>query len=488
MMQKSFLKKILIASVAAVLLSSSFGAVEAAPSKSKGPYPYPSQQQSRQSSSQRRMPPRQSSAPRPVMQRPKPVAQRPVMQRPKPVTQRPVMQRPKPVTQRPVMQRPKPVAQRPVMERPKPVNQRPVVQKQKPVTTRPVVQKEKPNTVQPVERKVKPTTVQPVERKVKPNTAQPKEQKVKPNASYPVIQKQKRDTLQRKNRNADEFKRPQPKQEVKPSVIKKAKVGGPHERKQEPLRVKKSEVMKHKHPMMHKKPVHVYERKDLPPKTERHWDHKDKKLIHDSHHPSVKKDHEKKHIRHLSHKVSKDRRWNHRHPHRRGRYRGYYHGVYHTDVFATLLAAQIIHSTYDTTPGTVINYDEMSADDFIPKEAVKYNGHHYLVFSDIGNSMEDAQKFCESMGGYLATAGDEKKDERLYRLINDSGFDNEYFEKFGSGHLIPDEPVTYQKAESDGSSEEEEYYGFYYWNYRNLREDGTVAGTGGNAFICEWDV
>ena len=37
MMQKSFLKKILIASVAAVLLSSSFGAVEAAPSKSKGP-------------------------------------------------------------------------------------------------------------------------------------------------------------------------------------------------------------------------------------------------------------------------------------------------------------------------------------------------------------------------------------------------------------------------------------------------------------------
>lgn len=486
-MQKSFLKKILIASVAAVLLSSSFGAVEAAPSKSKGPYPYPSQQQSRQSSSQRRMSPRQSSAPRPVMQRQKPVTQRPVMQRPKPVAQRPVMQRPKPVAQRAVMERPKPVTQRPVVQKQKPVTTRPVVQKEKPVTARPVVQKQKPVTARPVVQKVKPKTVQPVERKVKPNTVQPVEKKVKPNASYPVIQKQKRDTLQHKNRKADEFKRPQPKQEVKPSVIKKAKVGGPHERKQEPLRVKKSEVMKHKHPMMHKKPVHVYERKDMPPKTERHWDHKDKKLIHDPHHPSVKKDHEKKHIRHLSHKVSKDRRWNHRHPHRRGRYRGYYHGVYHTDVFATLLAAQIIHSTYDTTPGTVINYDEMSADDFIPKEAVKYNGHHYLVFSDIGNSMEDAQKFCESMGGYLATAGDEKKDERLYRLINDSGFDNEYFEKFGSGRLIPDEPVTYQKAESDGSSEEEEYYGFYYWNYRNLREDGTVAGTGGNAFICEWD-
>ena len=35
--------------------------------------------------------------------------------------------------------------------------------------------------------------------------------------------------------------------------------------------------------------------------------------------------------------------------------------------------------------------------------------------------------------------------------------------------------------------EEEVYYGLYYWNYKNLKEDGTVADTGGNAFIREWD-
>jgi hypothetical protein len=54
--------------------------------------------------------------------------------------------------------------------------------------------------------------------------------------------------------------------------------------------------------------------------------------------------------------------------------------------------------------------------------------------------------------------------------------------------MIPDEPVTYVKADPESNSEgDEAYYGMYYWNYRNLREDGTSDGTGGNAFVCEWD-
>ncbi len=112
-----------------------------------------------------------------------------------------------------------------------------------------------------------------------------------------------------------------------------------------------------------------------------------------------------------------------------------------------------------------------------------------MVFSDVGETMEDAQQFCESMGGHLATVGDDGKNERLYRLINDSGYDNEYFETFGHARMISNEPVTFVKANPESSSEEDgEYYGLYYWNYKNLREDGTSAGTGGNAFVCEWDM
>ena len=186
-------------------------------------------------------------------------------------------------------------------------------------------------------------------------------------------------------------------------------------------------------------------------------------------------------------KPPKDYWWDHRPAHRFGRYRGYYNGIYYTNVLSALLAAEIIHSSYDYDRTTVINYVDNSGHTFIPKEAIKYKGHHYHVFSDIGKSMEDAQQFCESMGGHLATVGDDDKNERLYRLINDSGYDNQYFEKFGHSRMIPDEPVTYEKAVSDSNSEEEEYYGLYYWSYRNLKEDGTSAGTGGNAFICEWD-
>ena len=179
--------------------------------------------------------------------------------------------------------------------------------------------------------------------------------------------------------------------------------------------------------------------------------------------------------------------WNHRPAHRRGRYRGYYNGIYYNDVLSALLAAEIIHSVYVTEPANVVYYKEDTTRSFIPKEAIKYNGHHYHVFSDIGKTMEEAQQFCESMGGHLASVGDDSKNERLYRLINDSGYDNEYFEKYGNYRMIPNEPVTYVKADQESNSEEEVFYDLYYWNYKNLTEDGTTDGTGGNAFVCEWD-
>ena len=97
--------------------------------------------------------------------------------------------------------------------------------------------------------------------------------------------------------------------------------------------------------------------------------------------------------------------------------------------------------------------------------------------------MDDAQQFCESIGGHLATVGSDKKNLRMYRLINKAGYDNAEFEIAGQERLITGEPVRYEKVNpSDETSDE--YYGMYYWQYDDVSNRNRKTG---NAFICEWD-
>ena len=365
--------------------------------------------------------------PRPTMQQPRPGSQRPTIQRPKPSSPRPTMQQPRPGSQRPTIQRPKPGSPRPTMQQPRPGSQRPTMHRPKPGLSRPTMH-------------------------------QPKPKETRSESLRPKIQQSKHDV-------------------AKPTV---------HEAKQN---VTKPKVYEPKHDVTRPK-MHEPKQKIVKPDMHRpkYWKHRKPGPRKDLLRPPVKRTYENMHVWRRAPKPPKDHWWNHRPAHRPGRYRGYYNGIYYSDVLSALLAAEIIHSTYITEPARVIYYEKDSASAFIPKEAIKYKGHHYLVFSDIGNSMEDAQQFCESIGGHLAAVGDDGKNDRLYRLINDSGYDNEYFEKFGHYRMIPGEPVTYVKADTDSSSGEEElFYGLYYWNYKNLRENGITDGTGGNAFVCEWD-
>ena len=424
MKQSSMMKKTIATFILTAFLSASFSAAEAAPSRKV--YPYPDQQQSQQNSRPAAQQPRPSS-PRPSMQQPRPASPRPSMQQPKPVTQRTTIQQPKPATQRTTMQQPRPVTQRTTVQQPRPVTQRTTVQQ--PKHTEASRERLRPKAHEPKQNAVRPKTDDP-----KPNIAKPKAHEPKQNVAKPKIHDSKPNIAKPKAHDAKQS-------------VSKPKTHRPEYRK-------------------HSKPG---PRKDLL-------------------RPPVQRTYENMHVWRRAPRAPKDHWWNYRPAHGWGRYSGYYSGIYYTDVVSALLAAEIIHSTYVTEPASVIYYAEDSTRAFIPKEAVKYKGHHYLVFSDIGNTMEDAQQFCESMGGHLAEVGDEKMNERMYRLINDSGYDNEYFEKFGHYRMIPNEPVTYVTADQESNSEEDEvFYGLYYWNYKNLTEDGTTDGTGGNAFVCEWD-
>ena len=424
MKRRSMMKKSITAFILAVFLSVTLSAVEAAPGKKV--YPYPAQQQNQQSSRPAAQKPR-PSAPRPSMQHAKPVHQRQTIQRPKSVSPRQTMQQLKPVSQRQTVQRSKPVSQHQAMQRSRSGSPRPAMQRAKSVHQRQTIQQPRPVSQRQTMQQPKHTEVS--REKLRPKTHNPRQ-----NVAKPKIH------------------------DSKPNIAK-PKVHDPKQHISKP-KTHRPEYRKHRKPGP---------RKDL-------------------HRPPVHRTHENMHVWRRAPKPPKDHWWNHRPAHRRGRYRGYYNGIYYTDVLSALLVAEVIHSTYAAEPASVIYYAEDSTRPFIPKEAIKYKGHRYHVFSDIGNTMEEAQQFCESMGGHLAAVGDDEMNERMYRLINDSGYDNEYFEKFGHYRMIPNEPVTYVKANQESNLEEDEvFYGLYYWNYKNLTEDGTTNGTGGNAFVCEWD-
>ena len=453
MLRKSILKRFMIASIITACLGTTYFAAEAAPPK-KGYYPNPSQQQSRQNNRQ-------------------------ATQRPRPSSPRPTMQQPRHNSPRPTMQQARNGNPLPMVKQTRQDSPRPMVQQQRTSSPRPAVQQHRANSPRPVMQQPKHTTPRPVMQQSRQRSSSSTMQQPRHTSTHQTTQQNKR---------------------WKPKYIKtsheipRLKVQDPKHSVAKPITHEpKHSVAKpvtHEHNRSVAKPVKHEPKHSVAKPVE----HKAKRVEHrkpgprkDLHRPPVKRTYKNMHVWRRAPKPPKDYWWHHRPAHRPGRYRGYYHGVYYTDVLSVLLAAEIIHSSYDTHYTTVINQADVSDYVFIPKEAIKYKGHHYLVFSDIGKSMEDAQQFCESMGGHLATVGDDDKNERLFRLINDSGYDNESFEKEGYDRFIPNEPVTYEKAVSDNNSDEELYYGLYYWNYKNLKEDGSIAGTGGNAFVCEWD-
>lgn len=56
--------------------------------------------------------------------------------------------------------------------------------------------------------------------------------------------------------------------------------------------------------------------------------------------------------------------------------------------------------------------------DYIPLEAVEYNGHYYYIYTD-EMSWEDAKEYCESVNGYLITITDEAEQSFVWNYVND---------------------------------------------------------------------
>lgn len=133
----------------------------------------------------------------------------------------------------------------------------------------------------------------------------------------------------------------------------------------------------------------------------------------------------------------------------------------------------------------------------IPGDALKVGTHSYYVYSNC-SSWEEAESYCESLGGHLATIGSEEENSALFNYVRSEFGGNAYFgfsdnETEGNWRWITGESNGYtnwHSGEPNGESSREDYAMFYYKFDDGTWNDGDFNGStvnGDKNFICEWD-
>ena len=133
----------------------------------------------------------------------------------------------------------------------------------------------------------------------------------------------------------------------------------------------------------------------------------------------------------------------------------------------------------------------------VPDDTVSFNGHHYYVFNNEA-TYADAENYCKSLGGYLASITSQEENDFLYDYICSKGIKNAYFgftdrETEGTWKWVNGEEPSYTNwasGEPNAESSDEDYAMFYWkfttgkWNDGNFG-NGTVSDE--TYYICEWD-
>lgn len=134
----------------------------------------------------------------------------------------------------------------------------------------------------------------------------------------------------------------------------------------------------------------------------------------------------------------------------------------------------------------------------IPSDAFYWNGHYYYIFENC-DTWEEAEQFCESLGGHLATISSKRENDVLYRYVKECGYRSAYFGytdnvREGSWYWVNGERPYYENwhrpTEPNAENPREDYAMFYFKFKDGTWNDGDFGGStvnGGRVFICEWD-
>ena len=144
----------------------------------------------------------------------------------------------------------------------------------------------------------------------------------------------------------------------------------------------------------------------------------------------------------------------------------------------------------------------------IPNDAHEFQGHYYYV-CDNSSTWNDAQQYCERMGGHLVTINSEAEQKFLERLIF-NGKKNAYWlggykqndgnwcwitnESFSYTHWAASEPNNYFGNENRlmmyRNNNSRTTSGLGYWNdidFEGICNHEDFFGAHNFGFICEWD-
>ena len=133
--------------------------------------------------------------------------------------------------------------------------------------------------------------------------------------------------------------------------------------------------------------------------------------------------------------------------------------------------------------------------------AVTFGGHSYYIFEGNCDSWGDAEKYCESRGGYLAVINNEEEDDFLFKYMCSTGRRAAYF-GFSDMGLTGDwkwvgnrkSSYTNWGINDEGQKEPnrasiDERFAEYDSNLRQSGGTWNDCGFGRDtkAYICEWD-
>lgn len=144
-----------------------------------------------------------------------------------------------------------------------------------------------------------------------------------------------------------------------------------------------------------------------------------------------------------------------------------------------------------------------------PEDGNVYNGHTYQTINQ-SMSWEDAQKYCESLGGHLVTVTSNGENAYISTLAKDAGRNCYWiglFSKYGKWNWVTDEPVNYTNwtaNEPNNFEKKGEVYAHLFgkpWKgsgSKYIGEWNDVSNSGAEyanqfyalenfGFICEWD-